>query len=72
MPIYRQANQKFISQLSEEEYALYELKYIKKLSNQEIGEILGIKPNTAAVRCRRLIDKFKKDFLFVLSLLVFR
>jgi len=54
---------KFINQLSESERHFYELKYIQKLSNEEIGQILEITPNSVVVRGRRMIDKFKKELL---------
>jgi RNA polymerase sigma factor (sigma-70 family) len=53
----------FINSLSESERQLYEMKFRQKLSNEKIGEILKITPNAVASRNKRLIQKFKKEFL---------
>jgi len=54
--------ERFLTQMTENERLLYELKYKHKLSNETIGEILGISANAVASRNKRLIQKFKKDF----------
>ena len=54
---------KFLEQLSEDERALYGMKYMQKLSNEEIGKILGITANAVASRNKRLVQKFKKEYL---------
>ena len=55
--------EKFISQLSESERQLYELKYKQKLKNEDIAKILKITSNAVASRSKRLIQKFKKNYL---------
>ena len=55
--------EKFINQLSESEQQLYELKYKQKLKNEDIAKILKIKANAVASRSKRLIQKFKKNYL---------
>ena len=55
--------EKFLSQLSDSERLLYELKHIKKLSNEDIGGILKISANAVVSRNKRLIAKFKKNYL---------
>jgi len=54
------AAEEILSQLSEGERVLYEMKYVEKLSNQEIGAILGITANAVAARNNRLIKKLKE------------
>lgn len=52
-----------LCRLSSDERILYELGYVQNLSNDKIGEILGITANAVASRNKRLIQKLKKDFL---------
>jgi RNA polymerase sigma factor (sigma-70 family) len=55
--------EKFFNRLSERDRIFYDLKFRQKLSNEEIGEMLEISSHSVAVKGRRLIEKFKKEFL---------
>ena len=49
-----------LAELSAEEQRLYALKYVERKPLDEIGEILGMKPNTVAQRVTRLRNKIKE------------
>ena len=49
-----------IARLNENEQKLYHMKYIQKMSLIEIGNALGIPPNTAAKRLSRMREKIKR------------
>lgn len=54
------AKEILISQLSDLEKELYQMKYVENKSLKEIGIILGIPPTTVAMRTSRLRTKIKK------------
>jgi len=56
--------EKFMNDLTEDERKLYDLKRNQKLKNGEIAKILGITPNAVILRYKRLVEKFKKDYLY--------
>jgi DNA-directed RNA polymerase specialized sigma24 family protein len=47
-------------QLTPEEFLIYEMKYVKKLSNAEIATKIGVEENAANVRISRLKNKMTK------------
>ena len=56
---YDEIKEELLSLLSEEEQALFTLKYEQKKSLVEISDILDITPNAAALRTSRLRKKIK-------------
>jgi RNA polymerase sigma factor (sigma-70 family) len=59
----KDALEKFIGKLSEDEQKLYKMKFIQDLSNDKIGKNLGISSHAAVMRINRLKEKFKHEFL---------
>jgi len=56
------AAEKILAHLSLDERKLYDYKYVARYSNEEIGDILGINPNAAASRNKRLLKKLKEIY----------
>lgn len=61
------AKEILISQLSDIEKELYQMKYVENKSLKEIGSILGIPPTTVAMRTSRLRAKIKELITPVLT-----
>lgn len=53
---------KAIKNLKKDQLDLVEMRFFDGLSFKEIGEILGIKENTAKVRCFRITEKLQKEW----------
>lgn len=49
-----------LGKLSEEEQTLLSLKFVEDLSNQDIGEVLGISPNACAVQIHRALKQLQQ------------